>query len=206
MRLFAEHGYDATSVADIQEAAGMARGSGALYKHFPSKRALLEAGIARFVDQGTRELDRLADLPTDDVGVGLAGLVKAAMSASTMDGDMLRIVYRELVNFPDLRDTVRDQRLQAAFCAVGEWLAVAARQNSSRLDDPEAASAVLFGSIAFFQLAQALLVQTPGRVSTDRFERAWVDLATRMLRPALGDSDDTSGADAAGEGQSPRPH
>jgi AcrR family transcriptional regulator len=42
-RLFAEQGYEATSVADIQAAAGLAPGSGALYKHFVSKRALLEA-------------------------------------------------------------------------------------------------------------------------------------------------------------------
>lgn len=181
MRLFAERGYDATSVADIQQAAGLARGSGALYKHFPSKRALLEAGIARFVEEGAHELDRLADLPTDDVGAGLAGLAKAAMSASTMDGDMLRVVYRELVNFPDLRETVRDQRLQTAFHAVAEWFAAAARHSGSQLDDPEAASAVLFGSIVFFQLAEALLAQTPGGVSAKRFERAWVDLTRRVL-------------------------
>src|SRR5262245_23970473 len=49
MRLFAERGYSRTSVADIQKAAGMRPGSGALYKHFASKEALLEAGIDRFV-------------------------------------------------------------------------------------------------------------------------------------------------------------
>lgn len=42
-RLFAERGYHGTSVADVQAAAGLAPGSGALYKHFASKRALLEA-------------------------------------------------------------------------------------------------------------------------------------------------------------------
>lgn len=45
-RLFAEQGYEATSVADIQAAAGLAPGSGALYKHFRSKRALRDAVLA----------------------------------------------------------------------------------------------------------------------------------------------------------------
>jgi AcrR family transcriptional regulator len=42
-RLFAEQGFEATSVAEIQAAAGLAPGSGALYKHFASKQALLDA-------------------------------------------------------------------------------------------------------------------------------------------------------------------
>ncbi len=46
LKLFADKGYGATSVADIQRASGLAPGSGALYKHFASKRDLLEAAVA----------------------------------------------------------------------------------------------------------------------------------------------------------------
>ena len=42
MRLFAERGYERTTVPDIQEAAGLAPGSGAMYKHYPSKDAVQE--------------------------------------------------------------------------------------------------------------------------------------------------------------------
>jgi AcrR family transcriptional regulator len=51
MRLFGEHGYQATSVAKIEAAAGLAPGSGALYHHFKSKEALLDAGINRQLDR-----------------------------------------------------------------------------------------------------------------------------------------------------------
>jgi AcrR family transcriptional regulator len=51
MRLFGEQGYRATSVAQIEAAAGLAPGSGALYHHFKSKEALLEAGIDRQLDR-----------------------------------------------------------------------------------------------------------------------------------------------------------
>jgi AcrR family transcriptional regulator len=51
MRLFGEQGYAATSVAQIESAAGLAPGSGALYHHFKSKEALLDAGIDRQLDR-----------------------------------------------------------------------------------------------------------------------------------------------------------
>lgn len=51
MELFARQGYACTSIADIQQACGLSRGSGALYKHFPSKRALLQEATRRQVQQ-----------------------------------------------------------------------------------------------------------------------------------------------------------
>ena len=44
MRLFSAKGFEATSVSQIEAAAGLAAGSGALYRHFKSKDALLDAG------------------------------------------------------------------------------------------------------------------------------------------------------------------
>ncbi|MER9583782.1 helix-turn-helix domain-containing protein [Mesorhizobium sp. M0276] len=63
IRLFGERGYDRTSVPDIQEAAGLSRGSGALYKHFSSKEDLLAAAIEQFVGtarEGRAELGEKA--------------------------------------------------------------------------------------------------------------------------------------------------
>ncbi|WP_343232121.1 helix-turn-helix domain-containing protein [Mycolicibacterium sp. CBMA 361] len=71
MRLFCEQGYRATSVAQIEAAAGLAPGSGALYHHFKSKEALLDAGIDRQLDRrrSMRDIRKLfrgvGDLRTD---------------------------------------------------------------------------------------------------------------------------------------------
>ena len=51
MQLFSEQGYKETSVAQIEGAAGLAAGAGALYHHFKSKVAVLEAGIDRQLDR-----------------------------------------------------------------------------------------------------------------------------------------------------------
>ena len=51
MRLFSQQGYRATSVNQIEAAAGLVPGSGALYNHFKSKEELLAAGIDRQLDR-----------------------------------------------------------------------------------------------------------------------------------------------------------
>jgi AcrR family transcriptional regulator len=59
-RLMYERGYDAITLADIAEAAGMARTS--IYNYYPSKEALLiaytDAEMAHFVDNLRADLER----------------------------------------------------------------------------------------------------------------------------------------------------
>ena len=43
LRLFADRGYAATSVAEIEAAAGLSPGAGGLYRHFRSKEEVLAA-------------------------------------------------------------------------------------------------------------------------------------------------------------------
>ena len=45
LRLFAERGFDAVSVGEIEQAAGLVPRRGAMYRHFASKDALLEAVV-----------------------------------------------------------------------------------------------------------------------------------------------------------------
>src|SRR5438067_6014353 len=47
VRLFAEKGFRETTVGEIEAAAGLEPRLGALYRHFPSKEALLEAALER---------------------------------------------------------------------------------------------------------------------------------------------------------------
>jgi AcrR family transcriptional regulator len=51
MRLFSQQGYRATSITQIEKAAGLVPGCGALYNHFKTKEALLAAGIDRQLDR-----------------------------------------------------------------------------------------------------------------------------------------------------------
>jgi len=62
-RLFAEHGYDGTSIETVQASAGVSRGS--LYHHFPGKEALffavLESLEVRVIGEMTEGVAELTD-------------------------------------------------------------------------------------------------------------------------------------------------
>ena len=181
MRLFAERGYERTSIADIQAAAGLAPGSGALYKHFPSKEAVLAAGMDDFVAgaERARELIRTVPGPADQA---LGVLARAAMQMLADDRDVLRIVWRELEQFPELRDSVRERRMQATYAAIADWLRDRAARGELRVEDPEAAAAVLLGGLTSFKLFQALLGEPPAGLDDERFVQAWLQVMLHGLR------------------------
>lgn len=73
--LFTEQGYDATTVAQIAERAGVTKST--FFRHFPDKRELLVAGqeaLSRLLSEG------IADAPADasPLEAVAAGLVRAA--------------------------------------------------------------------------------------------------------------------------------
>jgi AcrR family transcriptional regulator len=191
MRLFAERGYERTSIADIQAAVGLAPGSGALYKHFPSKEAVLAAGMDEFMAGGeqARELIRTVPGPADQA---LEVLGQAAMRIMHDDRDVLRIVHRELDAFPELRDQVRDRRMQSTYAAIADWLRDRADRGELRVEDPEATAAVLLGSITSFKVFQALLGEPPAGLDDDRFVRAWLRVMLRGMGMEEGDAATTN--------------
>src|SRR5262245_66296506 len=98
MRLFGEHGYAATTIAEIEAAAGLSPGSGALYRHFRSKRELLEAGV-RVQLQGAAHLRNLvaeeqglADL---DLHERLRVVFRVAMARLEHGRHLVRMLLRD---------------------------------------------------------------------------------------------------------------
>ncbi len=181
MRLFAERGYEGTSVADIQVAVGMTPGSGALYKHFPSKQALLEAGIDRFIGEGRDATLELPDVEDVDARRAFREIGSLVLEVLRKDQTALRVAWRDLSEFPDLSARFVDERLQLGFEQMAGWLVKLAEANKAKIDDPQALGAVLLSSLALFRLMDGLLGATPGRLSEERFLEAWVDVAAKAL-------------------------
>jgi AcrR family transcriptional regulator len=115
MRLFSEQGYSQTSVAQIEQAAGLAAGSGALYHHFKSKEELLEAGVDRQLDR------RLAMQGMRALFVGLGDL----RSELTMLGRYILTVLDDERQLLQVSSAVPGQmrgRLNDAYAALFEGL------------------------------------------------------------------------------------
>ncbi|HSS22988.1 MAG TPA: helix-turn-helix domain-containing protein [Mycobacterium sp.] len=115
MRLFGQQGYQATSVAQIEAAAGLAPGSGALYHHFKSKEALLEAGI-------DRQLDRRRAM--GDIRELFAGLGDLRSELTMLGRYMLAVLDEEtqLLQIASRVPSNRLARLNDAYAALFDGL------------------------------------------------------------------------------------
>src|SRR5882724_3841415 len=115
MRLFGEQGYAATSVAQIEAAAGLAPGSGALYHHFKSKEALLDAGV-------DRQLDRRSAMR--DIRTLFAGLDDLQAELTVLGRYLLTVVdeEREILQIAARTPAGRSTRLDTAYAALVDGL------------------------------------------------------------------------------------
>lgn len=183
-RLFAEQGYERTNVGDLQEAVGLSRGSGALYKHFPSKQRLLEEIVERFIATAEHELAALDRPPGEGFEQWLRRAARAVLHSFEQERDALRIAWRELDAFPDLRQQVLDRRIHATFRRFSRWLEQQAEAGRLLPHDSDAVSTVMLGSLAFYKLAEALLGDRPAAVSERRLVDAWVTMFAGALTRA----------------------
>jgi len=143
MRLFGEHGYAATSIAMIEQAAGLSPGSGSLYKHFASKQELLSAGLdqllrgtpeltARLEETASRSLPRRRADAEAALNTIMVETARAGLARLDQDRDLNRLLFRGLEAFPQLMARFRDEELRRAQDATAALLAGLAEQSSRR--------------------------------------------------------------------------
>lgn len=182
MNLFAERGYDGTSVADIQIAAGLTGGSGALYKHFASKAAVLEAGVDAYLEALTENSRAtIRELPADP-RAALQVIASSVIDSMTADETVLRVLLRDLDRHPELARRLWDGVLANVYTEMADWIRGQAADGAVRVSDPDAVAAVLMSALTQWPILRALIKQTPGGLTRDAFVSAWVDTAGRVLR------------------------
>lgn len=181
LKLFADKGYAATSVADIQRASGLAPGSGALYKHFGSKRELLEAAVAYRIDSivAAREQYDAGQPGSVEQAVRTAGqLIWSNLKESE---DLLKVMLREPDELGGLDEKTWQVITDNAYQRFADELAASNRAGRTRIPDPEAAAAVAIGSLSYAATLQALTGRLPGNVDEERYFEAWVSQTVSVL-------------------------
>jgi AcrR family transcriptional regulator len=191
VRLFAEQGFRETTVGDIEATAGLQPRRGALYHHFTSKQALLEAAVQVHLDMveaGLREMERLpgVDIRTEAILMGRWFL--AELDAQHY---LVRILEQEGDRLPAIRDLVRERIIEAGHRRVEQILR--RRLGDIRPDlDTAALAALAIGPLANQRRVTWTYGAPPLGVDDDRLIATWATALATLIEAVLGAAVDQS--------------
>lgn len=184
MRRFGEQGYAATTVAEIEAAVGLSPGSGSLYRHFPSKEALLAEGVRQQIAAGEELLSFIADpasFATLSLRERLVVIARAGLRRLDQERDLTRLVVRDLARFPDLLAEMGREEIQPVYQVVAAWLAEQAGPGSPQRDWL-ALAAVAVNATTHYWLLSDIFGQDPTGIDEDRYVAALAALAAALLQ------------------------
>lgn len=141
--LFAEHGYDATSVSEVVIRAGVTKG--ALYHYFGAKEDLLYEIYRGLLDQQLSDLDRILRT-SGDPAAALRAVVESLVATTVRHIREVSVFRRETARL----SAARWRALQADWRRYQEAVRVLIRdaQQAGTLDataSPEVVSWIIFG-------------------------------------------------------------
>jgi AcrR family transcriptional regulator len=180
MRLFSSKGYEATSVSQIEAAAGLAAGSGALYHHFKSKGALLDAGIDRQLDRRRAMHDiRALFAGLDDLRAELTVLGRYLLTVVDEEIELLQIAARTPVGRSTRLDTAYAALVDGLNAELAGWIGAWAPNLASQ--DCAVLAALGVNGILGARFATNLFHQREKSVPDGRYLAEWTALlATRI--------------------------
>jgi AcrR family transcriptional regulator len=184
MRLFSQQGYRATSVNQIEKAAGLVPGCGALYNHFKSKQDLLAAVVDRQLDR-RRAMHDISALFAGhgDLRTELSLLCRYLMSVLDQESEFLQVAARTPANeSPRLTDAYA-ALIGGLYSELSDWITGCA----PTLDNSEAARIAAIGIDALLgrRISRIVFHSTHIDTSDEQYVTDWTDmLANWIERPA----------------------
>ncbi|HUW04122.1 MAG TPA: TetR/AcrR family transcriptional regulator [Acidimicrobiales bacterium] len=179
--LVAAHGFDGVSVGDIEAGAGLAPRSGALYKYFDSKLAVLEAGLERHLASVAGMGDDLATSALVDASAEVDFIARMLLAELDRERTITHVIEREGDRLPELRDRMREgisdrgYRISAAF--IDRWAAEVGAEGV----DSDALAVLLIGSLINLRRSTWTFGSAPLGVDDDRIVDTFVALSTSVL-------------------------
>jgi AcrR family transcriptional regulator len=187
LRLVAERGFGAATVGAIEEEAGLAPRSGALYQYFAGKDDALRCAIEREL----RVLDELGSiiemLPLGDLRAELTLMARWNLSSLRRRANLIKLLQRETRQLPpDLLEEIYVRTVARPYDQVAAWLRDRLPSNSDA--DVYTLALVLIESMASYNAIRLTFGRTPDDIDDERFIAGWADIALAAAnRYGLGD-------------------
>jgi AcrR family transcriptional regulator len=177
MRLFSERGYRGTSVGEIEQAAGLAPRSGALYQHFDGKEDVLEKAIERHLEAIDDLGSALEMLPLGDLRAELTLLARWNLASLDRRASLTRFVYREGDQLPPkLRSKLYERLVERPYAQVVAWLRERTAAAGAEEPDLHALTMIMIEPMSSYRTIRELFDRVPGGVDDARFIDTWVDV------------------------------
>lgn len=185
VRLFAEKGFRGTTVADIETAAGLVPRSGGLYKHFPSKRAVLEAGVDRHIQQ-LESMQSVVDvLPLGDLRAELTLVARWLLGELNRQREAIVLIEKEGAAFPELRERFFTGVVERGYRQAAELARLWLKDVSVPIDF-DALATLVVGSLISYRWAEWTFGRDPLLVDEERFVQTFVGLFAGVTDAARG--------------------
>lgn len=184
MELFSEHGYRGTSITRIEQAAGLSPGAGGIYHHFPSKEALLTAGVERQLSRlaALRDIRRLfaglGDLHTE-----LTIAARYVLAELDQEAQLLRLLASEARHGPRILTEAVVQIVEATYHEFAEWI-IDRSGSVVSAQQADAIATVGLGALISARLLPNLLGTAPGRIDDTAIVETWVSALEHVITSA----------------------
>lgn len=187
-RLFAAQGVKATTVAQLEAAVGLRKGSGGIHRYFATKDDLVDAVFASQLGEGEASYDAAVaiDLPTgpDDIVRYLDAIGRMILRDAAKGREVSLILLREAAT---MGEPARQQLLANDDLALGRAARSFADAMGTRFPDvdPDALAFLFVGPLIFFRMSDWLAGEPKLGLDDDRLVLTWArvfePLFTQML-------------------------
>ncbi|HLO85406.1 MAG TPA: TetR/AcrR family transcriptional regulator [Nostocaceae cyanobacterium] len=154
-RLFASQGFDGTTTRDLAQAAGVAEGT--LFRHFPSKKAILvEVATSGWVDILTDLLTELSEMGSYKA---VAQVMRRRMWNLHKNVDLMKVCFMEVQFHPDLRDRIQTEIINKMTDVAEAFFQTAMDKGIYRQMDAKLVAKIFLGMFAIAGFSDNTLME-----------------------------------------------
>ncbi|MEZ5178009.1 MAG: TetR/AcrR family transcriptional regulator [Acidimicrobiales bacterium] len=184
LRAFAIDGVAGTAITDLEDAAGLAPGSGGFYRYFKTKDEVLAAAVQReIVRVRERHAEHPDPVPSADGRAALRADLLDALEVLRGLGPLMGVLAREHGRIPELAAEVADHLVEGGLRHDVERLTALMASGGIPERDPKVLGPVLTSALIGYHLSTVYFGGPPGGVGADRFVDELVDLVAGSTTP-----------------------
>lgn len=174
MKCFADRGFAGTTTRMLARAAGVSEGL--IFRHFPTKKSLYRAIIARRIAEGPAGLMPADAAARNDDRAVLSSIASTLVARVSKDPSFMRLLFFSALEGAPLSRMFYQARVRRVRSFLATYLERRMKAGALRVVDPAAAAGAFMGMVANY-VQQKYLFRVPvSSMAVESLVKTWVDL------------------------------